>query len=263
VSSYIAENFSASLTDEDARILFDKLVKKRGSISKAVKECGIARKTPYLWETANNIDLKTKQKITRALLDEAFEETLAYLVKRYMSESLELLLINLSTLYEMALSEKSREKCYNILKSFEEIKNENNGIIVDKLSEEVINYIEILKKDSLVKEVNWSPKPFNVYKTEQIQHIIPLIARELCRGVSSEWISKQLNVSETMVHMVNSTLAEVQKTKEEEPYRKPITQLEGIYLNPGQTSMANPDNFPKINVKDQYNSEKNKSSFFL
>ncbi len=55
LSSYIAENFSASLTDEDVRNLFDKLVKKRGSISKAVKECGIARKTPYLWETANTI----------------------------------------------------------------------------------------------------------------------------------------------------------------------------------------------------------------
>ena len=206
VSEYIAEKYAPSLTQEDARQMFKRLAEILGSISEAAKESGIERRTYYKMEDREYVQPSTKEKILHVALEKAQIETLGYLLKRHVSDSAELLIVNLTTLYEKAIEETDREKLVKILDAFKQVNWEYQGLIKDSIETEVQDLIAHLIDKAKVEEVVWTPRN-TLYKVDEMRSLITTINRELIRGRSSKVIAEQFRVPEEIVDALRTRIA--------------------------------------------------------
>jgi len=211
MSTYLAEKYSNLLNDEEIVDLFQKIKETYRSISEAAKICGLERKTVYLWKETGFIKPKTKEKVVKALLEIEPEQTLSYLTKRGVDNAVEILMTNLSTIYEKAMEETDREKFLKLAELFDQIKIEHSGLIIDKLQREVNDLTFHIDIDAKRKGVAWESKSFEIFKTEQLETIIPMIAREILtrRWVGESEIATHFNLSESLIVSVSEAMQEV------------------------------------------------------
>lgn len=212
MSSYLAEKYSDLLSVEDTLVLFKMLAETYGGISEAARACGIARRTAYLWTTSNYVKPQTKKKIVEALLEAEPEQILPYIAKRSVNQSAEVLITSLFSVYEKAVEQTERNKFLEFANLFDQIKVENSGLIADKLQREVSDMVIQMSRDAADKGVNWSPKPLEVFKAEQLEVIIPMVTREiLAKGQDkASSIAAQLSLPKILVSGIIGALTEIE-----------------------------------------------------
>ena len=206
MSEYLAEKYAPSLTQEDTQQMFKQLIETLGSISEVAKESGIERRTYYKMEDRNYLQTSTKEKILHLALEKSQIETLHYLLKRHVNDSSELLIINLTTLYEKAIEENDREKLVKILDAFRQVNQEYQGLIKDNIETEVQDLVAHLLDKAQIEEVIWNPRN-TLYKVDELRSLLPMISRELARGRSSKVIAEQFRVPEEIVDAIQAQTA--------------------------------------------------------
>jgi len=220
MSEYMAEKYAPSLTQDDALRMFKELAERLGSISRAAEDCGIERRTYYKMEDREYVQESTKQKILHVALETSQDETLRFLLKRHVDDSLELLTVNLTTLYEEAVEETDRETIVKILEDFSRLNHEYKGLIKDNLETEVRDLVAHLIDKAKIVEITWTPPKNTLYRVEELSALIPMIGRELARGRTAKVISERFRVSEELVDVLKAQTA---KTS-----RKILEEYEGL-----------------------------------
>ena len=204
MSEDVLLKYAPTLTAEDLLYLLSKLVRKYGSKARAARECGINRRSYYMLQRRNFIEPETKEKILLTTYKSNPEETLEYVLKRHANESLEMLLINLSKLYEDAIDEVDRLKLRDILIKYDHIKNEYEGWIASKIQKEVLDQTINLKQKAILTEVTWNPSKATLFKVQELKSAIPLIMRELSIGKNTEEISEKLDISKDLIEVFSN-----------------------------------------------------------
>ena len=204
LSEYILSKYAPTLNAEDMLYLFSKLIKAHGSIKKAAEECKITRRSYYMLENREYIQPNTKEKIVKTTYGLSPDEVLEYLLKRHVDDSLEVLSVNLSKLYEEAIEETDRESLTEILEEFDRIKQEYEGLIIDNIQREVLDQIAHLKEKAEIAEVLWKPAKTTMFKTYELTAMIPLVFKELEAGKKPETISEKYGVSPELVKAIAS-----------------------------------------------------------
>jgi len=182
--------------------LFSILVEKHGSISEAARKCSIARRSYYTLRDRDFLQPETKEKILSAAFNISPDETLDYLLKRHVDDSLEVLSTNLSKLYEDAVEESDRETLKGILEHFNQVKQEYEGLIINNLQREVLDQLAHLKEKAVIAEILWNPAESTLFKKQDLMTIIPLITKELDAGVKTEMVSEKYGISQDLVSTI-------------------------------------------------------------
>ena len=201
LSSYVAEKYSGILCVDNILELFRMLSKKYGSIAKAAKECGLERKTIYLWDDAGYIKPITKKKVVDALIEIEPEKTLSYILNKSVEDATELLYINISNLYEKIIEEYNKEKIKIYTELLEQILDEYSGLIINRIHTEIIETIFNLRNNLITKDVVWIPEPFNLCKTVQLESIIQVVAKEL-QTKESQKVALEFNLPKSLVNSI-------------------------------------------------------------
>lgn len=204
LSDYILSKYAPTLNAEDMLHLFSKLIEEHGSIKKAAEECNITRRSYYMLENREYIQPNTKEKIVKTTYGVSPDEVLEYLLKRHVDDSLEVLSVNLSKLYEEAIEETDREALKETLEQFDRIKQEYEGLIIDNIQREVLDQIAHLKEKAEVAGVSWKPAKTTIFKTHELTSIIPLVFKELEAGKKPEILSEKYGVSPELVKTIAS-----------------------------------------------------------
>ncbi|OGD55910.1 hypothetical protein A3K81_04935 [Candidatus Bathyarchaeota archaeon RBG_13_60_20] len=183
-----------------------------GSISKAAKKSGIERRTFYKMEDRDDIQTLTKEKILLLALETSQDETLKFLLKRHVDDSVELLIVKLTSLYEKAIEETDREKLVQILETFKQVNQEYQGLIKDNLETEVKDLLAHLIDKAQIEEVTWTPPRNSLYKVEELKILLPMINRELAKGKAHDAIAEQFRVPLDIVKAVQAQKMRLSRT---------------------------------------------------
>ena len=203
LSDYILSKYAPTLNAEDMLHLFSKLIEEHGSIKKAAEECNITRRSYYMLENREYIQPNTKKKIVKTAYGVSPDEVLEYLLKRHVDDSLEVLSVNLSKLYEEAIEETDREALKERLERFDTIKQEYEGLIIDNIQREVLDQTAHLREKAEVTEVSWKPAKTTIFKTHEVTAMIPLVFKELEAGKKPETISEKYGVPPGLVKAIS------------------------------------------------------------
>ena len=223
MSEYLAEKYATSLTQADVLQIFKELVEILGSISQTAKKSGIERRTFYEMENREDIQTLTKEKILRLALETSQDQTLKFLLKRHVDDSVELLIVKLTSLYEKAIEETDRKKLAQILDTFKQVNQEYQGLIKDYLDTEVQDFLAHLIDKAQIEEVTWTPPINSLYKVEELKILLPMISRELAKGKPHEVIAEQFRVPLDIVKAI-----QVQKMR---PSLTTIEKCEGLFYS--------------------------------
>lgn len=204
LSEYILSKYAPTLNAEDMLYLFSKLIEEHGSIKKAAEECNITRRSYYMLENREYIQPNTKEKIVKTTYELSPDKVLEYLLKRHVDDSLEVLSVNLSKLYEEAIEETDRETLKETLERFDTIKQEYEGLIIDNIQREVLDQTAHLRKKAEVTEVSWMPVKTTIFKTHEVTAMIPLVFKEIEAGKTPETISEKYGVPPELVKAISS-----------------------------------------------------------
>lgn len=213
MSNYLVRKFADILTSKDILELFRKLEVSLGSVTKAAQQCDLERKTIYDWRKTGNLKLPTKKKVLGALLEVNTEGTLDYMTKRSKETVSELLNIYLTTLYEQALeTEIDRNKFQDILKKFEETREDNAGLIIDTQETEISNMLNSLVERALELKTAYDPQPPDVIKLSRLAAVLPMIINEVHREIPlSDYfgLSHKLNLPIEFVSAISRSIEDL------------------------------------------------------
>jgi len=213
LSSLLADKFADILTGNDVLELFKRLEESLGSLRKAASRCGLQRKTVYDWKRTRNLELPTKRKVLRTLLETNTEETLEYMVKRSSETTAELLSTYLTTLCERAAEPEIDQAQFQFLmERFEKVRKENAGMIADKLETEVANMLSILEAGAVALKMSYEPDPPRVAKLTYLAAIMPTIISEIHKEYpysAGLKLSRQLNIPLEFVDAVSRSVGEL------------------------------------------------------
>jgi len=252
--AYLAEKYAYLLQKEDVSQLFQELEKTHGSISKACRECGIVRKTKYDWNRTISLKLDTKKKVLKALMKINSEKILEYLLVRSKENTVDLLSINLSYLYEKAMAENIEERSFiQSIKRFEKIKNEHAGLIRE-IEEEIGDMSRFIREKALQLGVTLPPEPIDTFRPSHLLEMIPTVIdtiyyRQDFRNFAE--LAKDLHVPKELVETLFKSIllsgrgitARVQAGRPGlEPFPSPYDKiLPGIGQVPPTASIQYPD----------------------
>lgn len=144
---YLLDRFSQSLTKYDTQALFEKAIKRTGSLAAATKEAELTRKTVYDWDkTSDEIKATTKRKILQASLEADYYGTLEFLnrktdmehkevLERYINSRVE----HITNISDRSEFEKNRDDLMKFLKL-------NTGTILDLKNVHVNDLIKTINE---------------------------------------------------------------------------------------------------------------------
>ncbi len=129
---YIVDRYSQSLTKYDVKALFEKAIKRTGSLAAATKEAEITRKTVYDWDkTSDDIKATTKRKILQTSLEADYYWTLEFLNRKTDMEHKEILERYINSKVEKITSISGVEEFQKYTTDFVKFLKANTGAVLD------------------------------------------------------------------------------------------------------------------------------------
>lgn len=182
MSTYLAKKYANILDGPDINYLFT-LLEDETSRADAARICGIDRRTVYDWDNVNEIRLKTKVKILRAMLERDVIETLKYLLDKGIDNSLNIFTSLISYIYQKAMdiniNNDEFERLYN---TFYDIRKKNSNLInkykYDEIAE--MEYILDFKAESL--DIDVIKLSINDMNVEEIVTLLKPITENIPYG---------------------------------------------------------------------------------
>src|SRR3989442_14026486 len=155
MSTYIVDNFSEVLTQEDISDLFGKLQSSAGSLAKAAELCKLERKTIYDWEKTGYVKLSTKRKVLKALLENLSKPTLGFITRRTYNRAQEAFRIYLSTMYEHCVTESKPDSFLKEVAEFESAVKEYKALAQNLWRDELPQMLYELSRHAQELGTNW------------------------------------------------------------------------------------------------------------
>jgi hypothetical protein len=155
MSTYIVDNFSDVLTQEDISDLFGRLQSSAGSLAKAAELCKLERKTVYDWEKTGYVKLSTKRKVLKALLENLSKATLGFITRRTYNRAQEAFRIYISTMYEQCVTETKADNFLQEVAEFESAVKEYRALAQDLWRDELPQMLYELSRHAQKLGTKW------------------------------------------------------------------------------------------------------------
>ena len=155
MSTYIVDNFSDVLTQEDISDLFGRLQSSAGSLAKAAELCKLERKTVYDWEKTGYVKLSTKRKVLKALLENLSKPTLGFITRRTYNRAQEAFRIYISTMYEQCVTETKPDMFLQEVAQFESAVKEYKALAQNLWRDELPQMLYELSRHAQKLGTEW------------------------------------------------------------------------------------------------------------
>jgi DNA-binding phage protein len=174
------EKYAGLLDEGDLLNLFDVVKSRAGSLSEAARRCGIERKTIYdMMSEGKEVKRRTKERILRAALTANLEKSIGLLLSKTVKESKEILVSHLSLIYQDAMRAKDPSDFLGAASRFEEVMDQNAGLVAGTLQEEVSSMVGELVTRSSRLAVTYAPPTLRVMGSETMAAAIPGLIGDL------------------------------------------------------------------------------------
>ena len=172
MSTYIVDNFSEVLTQEDISDLFERLQASAGSLAKAAELCKLERKTVYDWEKTGYVKLSTKRKVLKALLENLSKPTLGFITRRTYNRAQEAFRIYLSTIYEHCVTETKPSSFLREVAEFESVIKEYKALAQNLWRDELPQMLYELSRHAQELGTDWKTA-WTLRQETNVPHIVP------------------------------------------------------------------------------------------
>jgi len=203
------EKYAGLLDEGDLLGLFDVVKSRAGSLSEAARRCGIERKTIYdMMSEGKEVKRRTKERILRAALTANLEKSIGLLLSKTVKESKEILVSHLSLIYQEAMRAKNPNDFQDVASRFEEVMNQNAGLVAGSLQEEVSSMVGELMTRSSKLAIRYAPPTLRVIGSETLAAAIPGLIGDLLTipGIDPNDLARKWRIDPGIVTAAQQTV---------------------------------------------------------